>query len=125
MITPEQRTSAEIIRKMLSDGLITVPQANELAHTCLRDRRPYRAPRPLMEAPRYRADADDSDYWSEYGWMPEWVATDEDAMEWCDCNCLEIHSMWDCTGLTFTLWIDWHRNPCGRYTYIHHMGRDV
>lgn len=32
---------------------------------------------------------------------------------------------YDCTGQPITLWIDWHRNPSGLISYVHHIGIDV
>ena len=35
------------------------------------------------------------------------------------------HSPYDCTGKAFTEYINFHKNPCGLVSIIHHVGYDV
>ena len=37
----------------------------------------------------------------------------------------EWHSQYDCTGKAFTQFINFHKNPCGLVSIIHHVGFDV
>lgn len=52
--------------------------------------------------------------------------TDDEIDEWFEENmAIRIHSDYDCTGRSFTRWIDWHRNPDGSISYVHSVGIDV
>lgn len=87
----------------------------------------------LMDRNRYRCDEDDYESVTEYGFLPEkyfgrtisdWC--DEAIDEWINDNMrLTICSPYDCTGKEFTRWITWHRNPCGRISFVHRLGLDV
>ena len=70
---------------------------------------------------------DDGDCWTEYGLC-------ELSDEYTDMEiekylyeelALKIFSPYDCTGTAFTMWINWHRNPNGMISIIHHKGLDV
>ena len=87
----------------------------------------------LMDCDRYRYDEDAGEYGTEYGFLPEkyygstiadW--SDESIQEWINENMwCRINSPYDCTGQMFTRWIKWHRNPCGRISFVHGFGIDV
>lgn len=80
--------------------------------------------------PRSRTEENGED-WVEYGFTqidPEdaALATDAEIDEWFEeCMAVRIHSDHDCTGRAFTRFIDWHRNPDGRISYVHHMALDI
>lgn len=79
---------------------------------------------------RFMAD-DDGEGWKLYGFVdfdPEDVAlaSDGEIDEWFRDNMeIRIYSDYDCTGRSFTRWIDWHRNPDGSISYVHSVGIDV
>lgn len=129
-ITKEQRSLAKYVNDMLvlaKGDADTTAFARCIAHNELRDTSHAAArkaaPWPLIEHGRVHEDSWDS--WYEYGFMPPWVETDADADEWCEDNTYRIYSPYDCTGKPHTKWIDWHRNPCGRYSYVHRVALDV
>ena len=93
--------------------------------------------------PRFRTDSDGEGY-VEYGFvMPErmvydydsdvetlWEAymsiSDPEVTEWFMENVIiTIYSPYDCTGMPFTRRLDWHRNPSGLVSYVHHVEYDV
>ena len=62
-----------------------------------------------------------SEVWEDYMSL-----TDDDIREFVDeCMTVRIYADYDCTGQSFTRWIDWHRNPCGLISYVHAMALDV
>lgn len=65
----------------------------------------------------------DGEGWKEYGFI--WFndsETDEDVKEWFDDNMvIRIYSDYDCTGRPFTFTLDWHRNPNGLVSFVHHI----
>lgn len=86
---------------------------------------------------RFHADGD-GESWSYYGFVmgeefSDWYdaettaeLTDSDIAEWFeDHMAVRIYSDYDCTGRAFTQGIDWHRNPDGSISYVHHMALDV
>ena len=87
-----------------------------------------RMPRPiksLQDDWHIRCDDEDGTNWTEYGFFEAEGLTDEEIQEYVDGMREEIHSLYDCTGREFTLWIEWHRNPCGWISVIHRKGLDV
>ena len=80
----------------------------------------------LSDAPRRGYRDDDTDGFFEYGFLPERLSdADDDVIDAVvDSMREEINSPYDCTGLRFTMWIDWHRNPSGRVSYVHRYGID-
>lgn len=97
----------------------------------------------MMHKPRYRADADGEGY-VEYGFVvPEKMVydnggdtealeesyttiSDAEVSEWFEENVvIRIFSPYDCTGKPFTRFLDWHRNPSGLVSYVHHVEYDV
>lgn len=82
--------------------------------------------KPITEVSRcyyYREDYDSSfcEFWLEdlQGW------TDEDIKEYVEDMWERINSPYDCTGKRFTIYIHWHRNPCGLVSFVHYMGIDL
>lgn len=63
--------------------------------------------------------------WIEYGFFEAKDWTDEEIQEFVDDMEIHINSPYDCTGMVFTQWITWHRNPCGLVSVIHKKGLDV
>lgn len=63
--------------------------------------------------------------WFEYGFFEAKDWTDEEIQEFVDDMEIHINSPYDCTGMVFTQWITWHRNPCGLVSVIHKKGLDV
>lgn len=94
-------------RRQLSNGLIVDDKEQSLTES-LRFKRRY----------RYEDEG-----WKEYGFI--WFndsETDEDVQEWFDDNMvIRIYSDYDCTGRPFTFTLDWHRNPNGLVSFIHHV----
>lgn len=98
----------------------------------------------LMEASRVCWDGD-GESWRVYGyimpsdilyhvdrgerhgiWQDYLNLTDDEVQEFVDeCMTVRIYADYDCTGQSFTRWIDWHRNPCGLISYVHAMALDV
>ena len=78
---------------------------------------------PLSVSPRIRCDV--GDYWVEYGFFDGTDWTDDEVQAHIDAMRYVIRSPYDCTGLAFTLWIDWHRNPSGLISYRHYKGLDI
>ena len=87
----------------------------------------------LMDCERYHCEEDSYEYFIEYGFLPEkWYGknmnefSDESLDEWVKENMWErVCSPYDCSGQRFTRWIKWHRNPCGRISFVHYLGIDV
>lgn len=80
---------------------------------------------PLTDAARV-GYSDDCDNWVEYGFLKGKDYSDDEVREILDeAVRYNIYSPYDCTGKAFTLWIDWHRNPSGLISYVHHVGLDV
>lgn len=82
--------------------------------------------KPITEVSRYYYDREDYDssfceFWLEdlQGW------TDEDIKEYVEDMWERINSPYDCTGKRFTIYIHWHRNPCGLVSFVHYMGIDL
>lgn len=69
----------------------------------------------------------DGESFAEYGFLPsrmsEW--TDEEIEEYISDLWEYIRSPYDCTGKRFTTGIDWHRNPNGRISCVHHFSIDI
>lgn len=89
---------------------------------------PWQGIRSLMDEERIGNASEDGEGFTEYGFLPEklGVYSDEEIQEWIDENMWEeIRSPYDCTGKRFSRWINFHRNPCGRISYVHRMGIDV
>lgn len=88
--------------------------------------RPAKEVLPLMDKERNYYD-ENGEGLTEYGFLPDrfnnW--TDEDLEEYFDSCWVRIYSPYDCTGKLFTCGIDWHRNPCGRISYQHHLALDI
>ena len=74
-----------------------------------------------------RRIAKDYDSCAEYGFIEADGCTDGEIREWLDENVRIPHycSPYDCTGKAFTMFLDWHRNPCGLVSYKHTIGYDV
>lgn len=92
------------------------------------NQRPAREVLPLMDEERYGNCSEDGENYTEYGFLAEKYSkfTDDEVNEFLnEFMKLEIRSPYDCTGQRFTLWIDWHRNPCGLISYQHRIGIDV
>lgn len=68
---------------------------------------------------------EDGEGWKEYGFFEAEDMTDEEINEYVEAMRVEIHSPYDCTGKAFTMWIDWHRNPCGWISVVHRLCLDV
>lgn len=70
---------------------------------------------------------DNGEYFTEYGFLPERMNDWDDEMIQEEVDDLReyICSPYDCTGQRFTMWITWHRNPCGRISVVHRFGIDV
>lgn len=82
----------------------------------------------LMNEERIGNANEDGEGFTEYGFLPDKLSvySDEEVQEWIDENMWEeIRSPYDCTGKRFSYWIHFHRNPCGRISYVHRMGIDV
>lgn len=89
--------------------------------------KPARPILPLEQTPRVGDYYRNLDAFTEYGFLPEKynACTDEEIEELMEDAREEIRSPYDCTGLRFTMWIKWHRNPNGRISYVHRFGIDV
>ena len=93
----------------------------------------YADPEKLLEfsltgQSRYRyIENEETTY--EYGFFDfDEECTDEEIDEWFEENIVRrIPSCmyWDCTGLSFTMNLDWRRNPCGLVSFVHRIGCDV
>ena len=72
-------------------------------------------------------EEDDGECWINYGLFdfPDDYTDDEIRECLHEELWVSINSPYDCTGKPFTMWIDWHRNPNGMVSVIHHMGLDV
>lgn len=86
----------------------------------------------LMESERCHCDPNEKyiSSFTEYGFLTELkhpeTMTDEEIQEYVDENIvMQIRSPYDCTGQQFTMWFQWHRNPCGLISYQHQIGIDV
>lgn len=87
----------------------------------------------LMEQERLHCGEEDYEYFTEYGFLPEKYygkslndLSDDQLKDWVEENMVErVNSPYDCTGQRVTCWISWHRNPCGRISYVHRLGIDV
>ena len=89
---------------------------------------PWRGIRSLKDEERIGCASEDGESFYEYGFLPEYLIKypDEEIAEWIDENMREeIRSPYDCTGLRFTHWVHFHRNPCGLISYVHSLGIDV
>lgn len=98
------------------------------AFSKLFNQRPWKGIPSLMDEERIGNATEDGEYFSLFGFIPEKFNkySDEEIQELLDeCMREEIRSPYDCTGKRFTMWIDFHRNPCGRISYVHRMGIDV
>lgn len=79
-----------------------------------------------MDCERQYYDIEDYEHMVEYGFFPEYIESEEDAREFFDeYMCREIHSQYDCTGKLFTASIKIHKNPCGRFSFVHDLYLDV
>lgn len=80
----------------------------------------------LMYEPRVRY-SEDGESVTEYGWVDPEDYTDEEIQEYFDEQWKHVNwpAQWDCSGQLFTVCIDWHRNPNGMISYVHHMALDV
>lgn len=68
----------------------------------------------------------DYEAWTEYGFFEAEGMTDEEIDEAVEeMKIRPAFPAWDCSGLTFTLWITWHRNPCGWISVIHRKAVDL
>ena len=82
----------------------------------------------LMDEERIGGCNESGEYFSLFGFLPENFSkySNEEIRDLLnDFMWEEIRSPYDCTGERFTLWIAFHRNPCGRISYVHRMGIDV
>lgn len=79
----------------------------------------------LQDDTRLYQREDECDVWTEYGFFNVEDMTDEEIQEAIDEMRIEINSPYDCTGKVFTMWISWHKNPCGLLSVIHRKGLDV
>lgn len=89
---------------------------------------PWRGICSLMNEERIGNANENGEGFTEYGFLPDKLSvySDEEIQEWIDNNMWEeIRSPYDCTGKRFSYWIHFHRNPCGRISYVHRMGVDV
>lgn len=89
---------------------------------------PWRGIPSLMDEERAGDFNESGENFSLFGFLPEKFSkySDDEIRELLDENMREeIRSPYDCTGKRFTMWIDFHRNPCGRISYVHRMGIDV
>lgn len=81
---------------------------------------------PLTEISRTRVEDETcGEYWVEYGFFDGTDFTDDEVQARIDAMRYIIRSPYDCTGCTFTRWIDWHRNPSGLISYRHYKGLDI
>ena len=64
------------------------------------------------------------DHWTEFGFFEVGDMTDEEIEEHVEGMRERVSSPYDCSGQVFTLWIEWHRNPCGWVSVIHRKGID-
>lgn len=80
----------------------------------------------LLDEPR-RLFSEDGEGVTEYGWCDPENCTDEEIQEYFDEQWKHVHwpAQWDCSGQLFTVGINWHRNPNGMISYVHHMALDV
>lgn len=89
-------------------------------------KKPARPIKPLLEETRVRY-WNDGESFTEYGFLPtrmsEW--DDETVQEYVDDLWEEIRSPYDCTGRRFSTAIEWHRNPSGRISCVHHFSIDI
>lgn len=52
--------------------------------------------------------------------------SDDEIQEYVDGMRIEpAFPAWDCSGLAFTSYISWHRNPCGWISVVHRIGVDL
>lgn len=82
----------------------------------------------LMDEERLGGFNESGDNFSLFGFLPEKFSKYSDAEIRELLNDLmreEIYSPYDCTGKRFSRWINFHRNPCGRISYVHRLGVDV
>ena len=80
---------------------------------------------PLTDKSRIYSGADDWDTYTEYGFLNGTDYTDEELDEIREDMRLRVTSPYDCSGQRFTMWITFHRNPCGLISYTHKVGIDV
>ena len=66
----------------------------------------------------------DGDSWTEFALFEGDDCTDEEISEYVNSMRIRINSPYDCTGKVFTEWINWHRNPNGWISVIHHKAID-
>lgn len=91
-----------------------------------KQRNDYKMP-SLIDSWHRHYDTECGEYWKEYGLceFPD-DYTDKEIQEYLyEELWMSIHSPYDCTGKAFTICIDWHRNPNGMVSVIHHIGLDV
>ena len=68
----------------------------------------------------------DWDSWTEFCFFEADGMTDEEIEEAVNSYRIEpSFPAWDCSGLAFTAWITWHRNPCGWISVVHKIDLDV
>ena len=68
----------------------------------------------------------DWDSWTEYRFFDVDGMTDEDIEFMVNSYRIDPNfPAWDCSGLAFTAWIDWHRNPSGLVSVVHKINLDV
>lgn len=79
----------------------------------------------LRDKERVYQKEDDYEAWTEYGFFEADKMTDEEIQECINDMWITVNSPYDCTGKEFTMWITWHRNPCGLISVIHRKGLDV
>ena len=79
----------------------------------------------MQDECRWYQKENEFEAWTEYGFFEAEGMSDEEIQECIDDMRIVICSPYDCTGRELTLWIDWHRNPCGLISVIHRKAIDV
>ena len=112
-------------RQRYFKGLSEDKKVRRIIKECYKQK-PARSVAPLWDEDRSVADGDEA--YIDFGFLPEGSSdwSDEDIVDYLDDGYrMTIRSPYDCTGRPFTRWFHWHRNPCGRVSFTHHVGIDV
>lgn len=89
-------------------------------------RKKQAAPVKSLQDDWHRIYDEDGEGWKEFGFFEADGMTDAEIQEYVDGMRIDPNfPAWDCSGLAFTAWIDWHRNPNGWISVVHRVSIDV
>ena len=81
---------------------------------------------PSLQDDWHYAYDEDGEGWTEFGFFEANEMTDEEIDEAVEeMKIRPAFPAWDCSGLVFTSWITWYKNPCGWVSVIHRKSIDV